>query len=389
MCPCTSNPSPTETPRPPSSCAVLSRRWQGPQTHLGQPLQVAHSTRRGPAHPPQRRHRRRRPHHRLRHHPLSPPRPRRRRARDAAQAAPRPPHRPCPLARARARHRAHRRPYPRPGLEARHRPRARRRYRARFAGRGARHRARRRRRALRRDGLAARAPERHRATPGQAPPQRRRLGALRPEIHLARRAVLPAGQARHSRDGKRGKPQIVFGLLCNREGCPIAVEVFEGNTADPRTVGAQRDKLRRRFGLSRVVLVGDRGMLTEARIREEVAPAGLDWITTLRAPAIRELVSSGAVQRSMLDDTDLAEIRCDAYPGERLIVCRNERLAEQRAHKREALLQATEALLAPIVAATQRDKRRLVRRRLPFGSARSSASTRWPSTSSSTSPRHR
>ena len=169
----------------------------------------------------------------------------------------------------------------------------------------------------------------------------------------------PLAKRGYSRDGKRGKLQIVFGLLCNREGCPIAVEVFEGNTADPRTVGAQIDKLRRRFGLSRVVLVGDRGMLTEARIREEVAPAGLDWITTLRAPAIRELVSSGAVQRSMFDDTDLAEIRCDAYPGERLIVCRNERLAKERAHKREALLQATEALLAPIVAATAREKRRL------------------------------
>jgi len=163
----------------------------------------------------------------------------------------------------------------------------------------------------------------------------------------------------YSRDGKRGKLQIVFGLLCNREGCPVAVEVFEGNTADPRTVGAQLDKLRRRFGLERVVLVGDRGMLTEARIREEVAPAGLDWITTLRAPAIRELVSAGAVQRSMFDDTDLAEIRSPAYPGERLIVCRNERLAAERAHKREALLQATEALLAPIVAATRREKRRL------------------------------
>ena len=169
----------------------------------------------------------------------------------------------------------------------------------------------------------------------------------------------PLAKRGYSRDGKRGKLQIVFGLLCNREGCPVAVEVFEGNTADPRTVGAHIDKLRRRFRLSRVVLLGDRGMLTEARIREEVAPAGLDWITTLRAPASRELVNSGAVQRSMFDDTDLAEIRCDAYPGERLIVCRNERLAKERAHKREALLQATEALLAPIVAATQRDKRRL------------------------------
>ena len=163
----------------------------------------------------------------------------------------------------------------------------------------------------------------------------------------------------YSRDGKRDKRQIVFGLLCNREGCPVAVEVFEGNTADPSTVGAHIDKLRRRFALSRVVLVGDRGMLTEARIREEVVPAGLDWISALRAPAIRELMSSGAVQRSMFDDTDLAELRCDGYPGERLIVCRNERLAVQRARKREELLQATEALLAPIVAATQREKRRL------------------------------
>ena len=123
--------------------------------------------------------------------------------------------------------------------------------------------------------------------------------------------------------------------------------------------GVHIEKLRQRFALSRVVLVGDRGMLTEARIREELAPTGLDWISALRAPAIRELMSSGGVQRSMFDETDLAEIRCDAYPGERLIVCRNERLAEERARKREALLQATEALLAPIAAATQREKRRL------------------------------
>ena len=117
----------------------------------------------------------------------------------------------------------------------------------------------------------------------------------------------------YSRDGKRDKLQIVFGLLCNRDGCPIAVEVFDGNTADPNTVGVHIEKLRQRFALSRVVLVGDRGMLTEARIREEVAPAGLDWISALRAPAIRELMSSGTVQRPMFDETDLAEIRCDAY----------------------------------------------------------------------------
>ena len=169
----------------------------------------------------------------------------------------------------------------------------------------------------------------------------------------------PLAKRGYSRDGRRDKLQIVFGLLCNREGCPVAVEVFDGNTADPNTVGVHIEKLRRRFALSRVVLVGDRGMLTEARIREELAPAGFDWISALRAPAIRELMSSGAVQRSMFDETDLAEIRCDAYPGERLIVCRNERLAEERARKREALLQATEALLAPIAGATQREKRRL------------------------------
>ena len=163
----------------------------------------------------------------------------------------------------------------------------------------------------------------------------------------------------YSRDGKRGKLQIEFGLLCNHEGCPVAVEVFDGNTADPMTVGAQIDKLRQRFGLNRVVLVGDRGMLTEARIREEVEPAGLDWISALRSSAIRQLVELGTLQMSLFDETDLVELRCDAYPGERLMVCRNPLLAAERARKREVLLQATEGLLDRIVTATQRDKRRL------------------------------
>ena len=163
----------------------------------------------------------------------------------------------------------------------------------------------------------------------------------------------------YSRDGKRGKLQIEFGLLCNHEGCPVAVEVFDGNTADPMTVGAQIDKLRQRFGLKRVVLVGDRGMLTEARIREEVEPAGLDWISALRSSAIRQLVESGTLQMSLFDETDLVELRCDAYPGERLMVCRNPLLAAERARKRAVLLQATEGLLDRIVTATQRDKRRL------------------------------
>ena len=172
----------------------------------------------------------------------------------------------------------------------------------------------------------------------------------------------PLARHGHSRDGKRGKLQIEFGLLCDREGRPVAVEVFEGNTADPRTLGPQVDKLRRRFGLSKVVLVGDRGMLTEARIREEVAPAGLDWISALRSSAIRQLVESGAVQMSLFDHTDLVEIRSDAYPGERLVVCRNPLLATERARKREELLRATERLLDPIVAATEREKRPLTGR---------------------------
>ena len=169
----------------------------------------------------------------------------------------------------------------------------------------------------------------------------------------------PLAKRGYSRDGKKGKLQIEFGLLCDGEGCPVAVEVFDGNTADPATVGAQIDKLRHRFGFSRVVLVGDRGMLTEARIREDVRPAGLDWISALRGPAVRSLVESGAVRLSLFDQTDLVEIRSDAYPGERLMVCRNPLLAEERARKREELLEATEALLDPIAAAARREKRRL------------------------------
>jgi len=169
----------------------------------------------------------------------------------------------------------------------------------------------------------------------------------------------PLAKRGHSRDGKRGKRQIEFGLLCAHDGCPVSVEVFAGDTADPRTVGTQVAKLRQRFALSRVVLVGDRGMLTEARLREEVQPAGFDWVSALRGPAIRALVESGAVQLSLFDERDLVEVTCDAYPGERLMVCRNPLLAEERARKRAALLDATEAVLEPIAAATRRPKRRL------------------------------
>ena len=162
-------------------------------------------------------------------------------------------------------------------------------------------------------------------------------------------------QRGHSRDRKKGTLQIVFGLLCTASGCPVAVEVFEGSTSDPNTVAAQVDKIRTRFGLHRVVLVGDRGMLTAARIREDLASVdGLRWITTLRAPTIRKLVAAGTVSASLFDECDLAEVTSEDFPGERLIVCRNPLLAAQRQRKRLELLAATEKELEPIVAATRR-----------------------------------
>jgi transposase len=170
----------------------------------------------------------------------------------------------------------------------------------------------------------------------------------------------PLAHLGYSRDDKRGTLQIVFGLLCNRVGCPVAVEVFDGNTADPMTVAPQIAKLRQRFGLSRIVLVGDRGLLTEARIRDELQPvAGLDWITALRSSAIQQLVSTGALQLSLFDQRDLAQITSPDYPGERLVVCKNPLLAAERARKRADLLHATERELEKIVTATQRPKRRL------------------------------
>jgi len=158
----------------------------------------------------------------------------------------------------------------------------------------------------------------------------------------------------YNRDGKKGKLQIVYGLLCAADGCPVAIEVFEGDTGDPRTLAAQIDKVKKRFALERVALVGDRGMITQARLDAEIAPAGLDWITALRAPAIRTLVEAGALQMSLFDQRDMAAITSPDYPGERLIVCRNPDLARERTRKREALLAATEADLAVIAAAVRR-----------------------------------
>jgi hypothetical protein len=158
----------------------------------------------------------------------------------------------------------------------------------------------------------------------------------------------------YSRDGRKGTLQIVYGLLCAPDGCPVAIEVFDGNTGDPKTLAAQVEKLKQRFGLDHVVLVGDRGMITQARLTEDVQAAGLDWITALRGPAIKELLKGGAFQLSLFDKRDMASITSPDFPGERLIVCRNAELAAKRAHKRRDLLDATERDLVRIQAAVAR-----------------------------------
>ena len=169
----------------------------------------------------------------------------------------------------------------------------------------------------------------------------------------------PLGRIGHPRDGVHGRLQIVYGLLCSPQGIPIAIEVFEGNTADPKTLAAQITKLKTRFGLARVCLVGDRGMLTSARIESELRPAQLDWISALRAPQIKTLVQDGALQLSLFDQQDLVEITHPDYPRERLVCCHNPALAEERARKRRELLAATEKELDKIVAATARQRRPL------------------------------
>jgi transposase len=160
----------------------------------------------------------------------------------------------------------------------------------------------------------------------------------------------------YSRDGRKGTLQIVYGLLCAPNGCPVAIEVFDGNTGDPKTLAAQIEKLKQRFGLDHVVLVGDRGMITQARLTEDVKTAGLDWITALRGPAIKDLMKGGALQLSLFDERDMASITSPDFPGERLIVCRNAELAAKRAHKRQELLDATERDLARIQAAVARKR---------------------------------
>jgi transposase len=182
----------------------------------------------------------------------------------------------------------------------------------------------------------------------------------------------PLAKRGYSRDGKKGTLQIVYGLLCAPDGCPVAIEVFDGNTGDPTTLAPQIEKLKQRFHLDRVVLVGDRGMITEARITADLKSAGLDWITALRAPAIKELLNSGALQLTLFDqrdmlafrsrllakarNADMASITSPDFPGERLIVCRNPELAAERSRKREELLAETEKDLGRIKTAVERKR---------------------------------
>jgi hypothetical protein len=170
----------------------------------------------------------------------------------------------------------------------------------------------------------------------------------------------PLARHGYSRDGRPDKLQIEFGLVCSKDGCPIAVEVFAGNTSDPSTLTSQIDKLKGRFGLKRIALVGDRGMITRARIEEDLIPAGLDFITALRAPAIRALAEDGGpLQLTLFDQRDLVEIESPDYPGQRLVACRNPALAEERARKRSELLAATERDLKAIQERVRRARRPL------------------------------
>ena len=170
----------------------------------------------------------------------------------------------------------------------------------------------------------------------------------------------PLAHFGHNRDGDKQLPIIVYGVMTDGEGRPVAVEVYPGNTGDPTTVGDQVEKLRQRFGRQRVVLVGDRGMLTPPQIDKLREQPGMGWITALTSGAIRALVEKGALQLSLLDQKNLAEIASPDYPGERLVVCHNPLLEEERARKRQALLEAAEKSLTKIAKDVTRRKKKLL-----------------------------
>jgi len=161
----------------------------------------------------------------------------------------------------------------------------------------------------------------------------------------------PLAQHGYSRDQRSDRPQITYGLLCNADGCPVAVEVFPGNTADPSTLSSQVNKLRQRFGLQRLAVVGDRGMLAQTRIAGDLKPADLDWITALRHDSIRKLAAQGHFQPSLFDTHSLASITSEDFPDERLLVCYNPLVAAERRRKRADLLASTEADLAGMASA--------------------------------------
>jgi hypothetical protein len=170
----------------------------------------------------------------------------------------------------------------------------------------------------------------------------------------------PLAALGYPRDGKRGKLQISYGLTCSPEGRPVAVEVFDGKLHDDKTLPSALERLKQRFRIERVVVCGDRGMVTEANI-ETLREYGFDWITALRAPQVQALVEAGALQLSLFDETNLAEISCERYPGERLVVCKNPHVARERARKREALLGETEKELAKVKASVDNPRGRLHR----------------------------
>lgn len=168
----------------------------------------------------------------------------------------------------------------------------------------------------------------------------------------------PLAALGYSRDGKRGKLQINYGLTCTPEGRPVAVEVFDGAVQDEKTLPPALERIKKRFGIERVVVCGDRGMVTEANIATLKAH-GFDWITALRARQLQTLVEEGELQLSLFDETSLAEIASERYPGERLVVCRNPHVARERARKREALLSATEQELAKVKSSVDNPRGRL------------------------------
>ena len=205
------------------------------------------------------------------------------------------------------------------------------------------------------------------------PPGRRRIEDALAARHLAGGTLVlydvssaafegrtcPLGAIGHPKDGVRGRLQIVYGLLTTKEASRSRSRCSRATPATPTTVASQVAKVKDRFGITRVVLVGDRGMLTAARLREDVRPGGLDWITALRAPQVKKLVRDGALQLTLFDSQDLAEITSPDFPGERLVACMNPFLEAERARKRESLLTATEADLEKIAAACARARRPL------------------------------